>query len=92
MNELLVLVGVTSLAAGIALGRLRMLWLLADVASAGAAALAVQAAQCSGPWAGVMCRGLERASVPVDGMIYIEVVVLATLGWALGHWHRNDAD
>jgi hypothetical protein len=89
MIELFVYLAILSLFAGIVLGWFRMLWLLANFATAGAAALAAQAGQCFGPWAGALCRGMQPAAVRIDGMVYVEIVVLATLGWAFGRWRRD---
>jgi hypothetical protein len=83
MTEILVCAAILSLGAGIVAGRLRLLWLLAYVATAGAAALAVHAWGCEVPWSAA-CGAGPSADMALEGVLYLEIVVLATLGWAFG--------
>lgn len=82
MIELLVYCGIFSLAVGIMLGWFRMLWLLGNIATAGALALAVHALQMQ------HVKG-AMAGVEIEGTLFVEIVLLATLGWAFGRWRRD---
>ena len=73
MIEAMVFMGLASLGAGVALGWLGMLWLLAQAATAGAAALAVHAAKCEGVW-GSGCSGFAPFGVVVESGFYLEVI------------------
>jgi hypothetical protein len=81
MAETLVFCGLAALAGGIVVGQLRLLWLLVHLATAGAAALVAFTLQSE--------LGLGVDIVPATGsvelaaLVFLEVVVVATIGWYL---------
>ena len=81
MTEIVLLCGTGAVALGFLLGRLGLLDMLAQIATAGAAALAVQAGRASG-W--LPFGAVDTTSVSEEALLYLVVVVLALLGWRLG--------
>jgi hypothetical protein len=86
MTELLFVAGLTALAAGLLVGHLKQLWLIANLATAGAAALAAFALQC-----GTEGCGAAPAGAALEGLVFVEVVVFATIGSLIGRrWPESD--
>lgn len=91
MTEILFWFGWAGLVAGVASGWLRLTALMAQVATAGAAALAVFALQAVGPFEAVR-YGASPASAELASLLYLEVTSLAVLGWMLVRWQQRAGD
>lgn len=81
MTQIYIGCGLGALASGLIFGRLQMFWLLNQIVTAGAAALAVFVLQS------LLGFGLDTVprvgAVRIEAVVFVEIVVLATLGWYL---------